>query len=186
WHIGTVQRACFELLFWTAARTVDAVSIGPQHVNRDDGVLVFSQSKTGGKAHVPWFSTLPDYASTWLDDRDMMHESLKHMSGGLTFLQTANGKSRSVKGLGNMIRQAAQDAGLTGRSAHGLRKSRLTLIAEHGGSAHAIMAWGGHKTLAEAQKYTSSAQLKFLVTGTKQKRNEVNRSHISVNFRKNN
>ena len=185
WQIGTVHRACFELLFWTAARTVDAVSIGPQHINRDDGVLVFNQSKTGGKAHIPWTSSLPDYAITWRQDRDTMHESIAHLSGGLTFLQTAGGRSRSVKGLGNIISQAAQEAGLSGRSAHGLRKSRLTLIAEHGGSAHSIMAWGGHKTLAEAQKYTASAQMKRLVTGTEQDQNDVNYSQIPVNRRKN-
>ncbi len=58
WKIGTVQRACFELLLWTAARTVDAVRIGPQHVGKD-GVLSFRQSKTGGMAYVPWTATLP-------------------------------------------------------------------------------------------------------------------------------
>lgn len=185
WQIGTVQRACFELLFWTAARTVDAVQIGPQHISRSDGVLVFSQSKTGGKAYIPWTSALPDYALGWADDREMMHEAIKCLSGGLTFLQTAAGKPRSVKGLGNIISEAARDAKLDGRSAHGLRKSRLTLIAECGGSAHSIMAWGGHKTLAEAQKYTASAQMKRLVMGTEQDQNAVNFSRIPVNQRKN-
>ena len=28
WPIGTVQRACFELVFWTGARTIDAVQLG--------------------------------------------------------------------------------------------------------------------------------------------------------------
>ncbi|MBW7057433.1 hypothetical protein KY389_12140, partial [Paracoccus bogoriensis] len=41
----------------------------------------------------------------------------------------------------------------------------LTMIAENGGSAHAIMAWGGHKTLAEAQRYTQAAALKRLGFG---------------------
>ena len=60
---------------------------------------------------------------------------------------------------------AAHEAELTGRTAHGLRKTRLTIIAENGGSAHAIMAWGGHKTLAEAQRYTQAAALKRLGFG---------------------
>ena len=182
WPIGTVQRACFELVFWTGARTIDAVQLGRQHVGRD-GLLVFRQSKTGGRAHVPWTSPLPAYAAPWAAERDQMHGALACLSGGLTFLQTAGGRSRSVKGLGNIINGAAREAELTGRTAHGLRKTRLTMIAENGGSAHAIMAWGGHKTLAEAQRYTQAAELKRLVLGTEQDQNEVNRAEIPVNRR---
>lgn len=180
WKFGTVQRACFELVFWTGARTIDAVKLGRQHVGRD-GLLVFRQSKTGGRAHVPWTSPLPAYATTWAAERDQMHRALSCLSGGLTFLQTAGGRSRSVKGLGNIINDAAREAELTGRTAHGLRKTRLTMIAENGGSAHAIMAWGGHKTLAEAQRYAQAAELKRLVLGAEQDQNEVNRADVPVN-----
>jgi len=69
----------------------------------------------------------------------------------------------------------ARAAGIDGRSAHGLRKTRLTLIAEAGGSAHAIMSWGGHKSLSEAQRYTESANLRGLVTGAEQEQNVVKR-----------
>lgn len=46
WPIGTVQRACFVLVFWTGTRTIGAVQLGRQHVGRN-GLLVFRQSKTG-------------------------------------------------------------------------------------------------------------------------------------------
>lgn len=62
WPVGTVQRACFELVFWTGSRTIDAVQLGRQHLSRD-GLLVFRQSKTGCWAHVPWTLTLPSYAT---------------------------------------------------------------------------------------------------------------------------
>ncbi|SHM20561.1 hypothetical protein SAMN05444389_10518 [Paracoccus solventivorans] len=52
WKIGTVQRAAFELLYWTAARTNDAVTLGPRNVG-PNGILTFQQSKTGGIAYVP-------------------------------------------------------------------------------------------------------------------------------------
>lgn len=182
WAVGTVQRACFELVFWTGSRTVDAVQLGRQHVG-SDGLLVFRQSKTGGRAHVPWTSPLPAFAATWATERDQMRSAIACLSGGMTFLQTERGASRSIKGLGNVINDAARDAGLTDRTAHGLRKARLTMIAEHGGSAHAIMAWGGHKTLAEAQRYTMATELKRLVMGTEQDQNEVNRADIPVNRR---
>lgn len=180
WAIGTVQRACFELVFWTAARTVDAVAIGRQHVGRD-GLLVFKQSKTGGRAHVPWTSPLPDYARGWDRERKTVQEAVAALAGDMTFLQTETGRARSIKGLGNVINNAARDAGLDNRTAHGLRKARLTMIAECGGSAHAIMAWGGHKTLAEAQRYTQAAEMKRLVMGTEQEQNKVNLPKATVN-----
>ena len=83
-----------------------------------------------------------------------------------------NGWARAVKGLGNLIAQSARAAGVN-KSAHGLRKSRLTAIAEAGGTAHAIMAWGGHQTLQEAERYTRVAHLKRLVMGEERKENGV-------------
>lgn len=187
WPIGSTQRACMELVFWTAARTVDAVAIGLQHIG-SDGVLVFRQSKTGGRAYVPWSAPLPLWAQSWTAERDQMLQAIACLSGGLTFLQTAQGRPRSIKGLGNVVSTAARAAGLVDRSAHGLRKSRLTMIAEAGGSAHAIMAWGGHKTLAEAQRYTEAAEMRRLVTatgqGAEQERNVVNRPAVAVNLPK--
>lgn len=180
WAIGTTQRACFELVLWTAARTVDAVAIGRQHIG-SDGVLVFRQSKTGGKAYVPWTAPLAAWASGWDAERSQMHQAIACLSGGLTFLQTVQGRARSVKGLGNVINDAAREAGLMDRTAHGLRKSRLTMIAEAGGSAHAIMAWGGHKTLAEAQKYTEEADMRRLIMAPEHEQNEVNRNAMAVN-----
>ena len=85
WKIGTVARACFELVYWTGARTADAVRMGRQHVD-SAGVLIFRQSKTGGAAHVPWTAPLPHFARDWEDDRQSMHDALRCLSGGLTYL----------------------------------------------------------------------------------------------------
>jgi len=156
WPIGTVQRGAFELLYWTAARTNDAVMLGPANVG-PDGILTFKQSKTGGMAYVPWSNPLPDYAEGWEDERETVKAALDRLKGGRTFLAVA-GKSRSVKGLGNLIADAARDAGLIDRTAHGLRKARLTAIAEASGTTHAIMAWGGHASLAEVEHYTRAAE----------------------------
>lgn len=164
WKIGTSARACFELVFWTAARTNDAVTLGRQHIGKD-GVLTFRQSKTGGLAYVPWTSPLPAYAEAWGEEREQMKAALQCLSGGMTFLET-HGQARSIKGLGNLIAQSAREAGLVNRTAHGLRKSRLTMIAECRGTAHSIMAWGGHKTLDEVEEYTRSAAMKLLVVGS--------------------
>lgn len=162
WKIGTTARAAFELVLWTAARTNDAVMLGPGNVG-SDGILSFRQSKTDGMAYVPWTNPLPDYAEEWEEEREGVKAALSRLEGGTTFLHVA-GKPRSIKGLGNLIANAARDAGLIDRTAHGLRKARLTAIAEAGGSTHAIMAWGGHASLAEAEHYTKAAQMKRLVS----------------------
>lgn len=162
WPVGAVQRAAFELLLWTAARTNDAVTLGSGHVG-PDGILSFVQSKTGGRAYVPWTNPLPEYAEGWADERAEMHAALGALRGGGTFLAAA-GRQRSVKGLGNLVADAAREAGLKGRTVHGLRKARLTAIAEAGGTSHAIIAWGGHASLAEVEHYTKAAQMRRLVS----------------------
>ncbi|VDS07527.1 Tyrosine recombinase XerC [Paracoccus haematequi] len=160
WKIGTPARAAFELLYWTAARTNDAVLIGPGNIG-PDGILSFVQSKTGGRAYVPWSNRLPEFAEGWEDEREAVKSAL--LGSSATFLAVA-GKPRSVKGLGNLIADAARDAGLIDRTAHGLRKARLTAIAEAGGTSHAIMAWGGHASLAEVEHYTRAAKMRRLVS----------------------
>lgn len=163
WPIGIVTRACFELVFWTGARTNDAVKLGRQHIGRD-GLLVYRQRKTSNPAHVPWTVAMPVWATVWAGERQIMHDALQCLHGGLTFLE-AHGRVRSVKGLGNVINDGARAAGLNDRTAHGLRKARLSLIAEAGGTSHAIMAWGGHVTMAEVEHYTKAVTLRRLVCG---------------------
>lgn len=184
WAVGTVQRACFELVYWTAARTIDAVNLSPSHVGKD-GILTFIQSKTKGPAYVPWTATLPDFAASWLDERETVHKAVEHLKGGFTFLATSNGKVRSHKGLSNVIADAAREAGLHDCTAHGLRKARLTDIAEAGGTAHTIMAWGGHKTLQEVEQYTRAAQMKRLISGTGTERNTVSPADHDTKIAKN-
>lgn len=160
----TPARLAFEVLFWTAARIGDGVRLGDGMVGRD-GVLSFRQAKTGGEVYVPWTCALPDYAASCAPDREHLHAALaarpaRHM----TFLATAYGRSRSVKGLGNIVSDAAHAIGIE-RSAHGLRKSRMTELAEAGATTHQLAAWSGHLTLAEVQHYTEAASRRSAVRG---------------------
>jgi integrase len=43
-------------------------------------------------------------------------------------------------------------------SAHVLRKATAARLAEHGATAHEIMAITGHRTLEEVERYTRAAQ----------------------------
>lgn len=174
--IGSVQRECLELVYWTAARTVDAVSLGPRMIGHD-GILTYTQSKTKEPAYVPWSSPLPDWGRGMIRDRQFLMDCLRR--NVFTFLETSQNKPRTKKGLSNIISSAARKAGIEGRSAHGLRKSRLIALAENGASVHVIMSWGGHKTLSEAQHYITEANRKSILIGTEQDRNTVNHSDPS-------
>jgi len=165
WPLGTPQRACFEVLAWTGARVSDACRMGRAQIGAD-GVLQFRQKKTGGAAYVPWTCALPSWARGWEADRALVHAAVAR---GFTFLETAHGKARSDAGLSNLIAAAARAAGIEGRSAHGLRKYRMTAIADAGGSAHAIMSWGGFASLSQAELYTRSANRRGAVMGKKEK-----------------
>lgn len=169
WKIGTTKRAAFELLFWTGLRIGDAVKVGPGHIDKS-GVLVHSQSKVRKPAYIPWTVALPICLTDCAPDREQMHRALGALTTRhMTFLATTNGAPRSEKGLGNMIREAAREAGVA-KSAHGLRKSRGIALAEAGLSAHGIMSWLGHQTLKEAQHYTEEADRWRAVMGTKEER----------------
>lgn len=169
WPIGTVPRLAFELLFWTGCRIGDAVRLGPGMVGRD-GVLAFRQSKTGGMAYVPWSCDLPAYAAALEQDRAMMHAALSAMPGGhMTFLATAQGRPRSEKALGTLIRESARAAKVHGepveKSAHGLRKARAVALADAGATTHQIGAWTGHESLKEIEHYTLEANRRRAVMG---------------------
>lgn len=171
WPMDTVQRLCFEVIHWTGARISDACLIGDGHIG-GDGVLAFKQVKTGNEAYVPWTCSLPHYAEHIELDRAIMHTALdarkkRHM----TFLATAHGRTRSHKAIGNLIGEAARAAGLE-RSAHGLRKTRAIALVEGGAATHEVMAWTGHATLTEIQRYTDKFNRRSAVRGKPVKRLE--------------
>ena len=159
WPVGSSKRLAMELLYWTGARTVDAVAINRGMIGAD-GVLSFVQHKTTSRAYVPWSCGLPEWAQGFEPDRAHLMACLQPAC--FTLLEQ-RGKPMTATALSGQMRRAAKAAGLD-LSAHGLRKSRLTAIAESGGSASAIMAWGGHKTLAQAQHYIVTADRRSLIS----------------------
>jgi hypothetical protein len=53
---------------------------------------------------------------------------------------------------------------------HGLKKSGMRRLAEHGATTHELMAISGHKTLSEVQRYTTAADKKRLAASGMAKR----------------
>ncbi len=170
YHIGSSERLAFEVIYWTGARSGDAVGLSQGMVDQE-GWLTYLQSKTGGQVSIPWGRDLPEWADPIQTDLAQLHAALdargdKH----LTFITTTHGKARSVKSFSQWFSKAASNAGLPeGRSAHGLRKSRAVKLAELGATTHQIAAWTGHETLSEVERYSRKADRKRLLTRTDQK-----------------
>ncbi|HSR76347.1 MAG TPA: tyrosine-type recombinase/integrase, partial [Xanthobacteraceae bacterium] len=63
----------------------------------------------------------------------------------------------------DLMTRAARAAGLGPECVpHGLRKALLRRLAERGGTAKELAAIGGHKSLAEIERYTAAADQRRL------------------------
>lgn len=145
YDLGTMAHRAVTLMLYTGAARVDAVKLGPMNLKGDR--IEYRRQKTaktnGVLVSIP---VHPDLAAVLAD-----------LPNDRPFLATAYGKGRSPDGLGNLMREWCDKAGLPECSAHGLRKACARRLAEAGASAHEIMAVTGHKTLAEVERYTASA-----------------------------
>jgi integrase len=167
--IGTRARLALALLLYTGQRRGDVVVMGSQHVKK--GILSIRQQKTNAEVDIP---VLPE-----------LQEVLNATpSGHLTFLVTEHGKSFTAAGFGNWFRDMCAGAELPRPlSAHGLRKAAATRFADHGATAHELMAWFGWKKITEAERYTRAANRKALAHGMVRKlRSRTKVSNLTTRF----
>jgi len=83
------------------------------------------------------------------DDGLVTPRSDKH----ITWITTTFGTSRRVKAAGQWFAAKARAAGIHGRAADGLGKSRSQALAEAGGNSVQIGAWTGHDSLFKIERY---------------------------------
>jgi integrase len=144
WPIGTMQRVWIDVLLYTGLRRGDAVMIGRQHVR--DGVLTFRTEKSGEMVTV----TIPilPVLQTTLDAGP---------TGELSFICGARRKPLVKEAFGTMFKEACVAAGVTEKSAHGLRKIGATRAANNGASERELDALFGWIGGGMAQHYTRAA-----------------------------
>lgn len=167
WPLGTRERLAMDLLLYTAQRSGDVRQMGRQHVR--DGFVSVVQQKTGARLDVPVHPAL--------------ERSLEAVPPGqMMFIVTAQGEPFTAKGFGNWFSEACRKAGLLECSAHGLRKSAATRLADAGCSEAQIMAVTGHQTTKEVQRYTRARDQRSLaadamasIGGTQREQNLANR-----------
>ena len=140
---GSVAHTAFTLMLHTGAARADVVKLG-RHSIAGDRIAYRRQKTNGEEVSIPIRGELAELIRSLPRDR-------------MLFLETAHGKARSENGLGNLMRDACDKAGLPKCSSHGLRKACARRLAEAGCTEKQIAAITGHKTLAEVQRYTRAA-----------------------------
>lgn len=146
---GTKARLALELYLHTAARRADGVTLGRQMIQ--NGALRYRQGKTGKWIITPIAKPLQDEIDQLPADQ-------------MIFLLTEFGKPFSVAGFGAWFRKRCDEAKVS-KSVHGLRKTAASSAADEGATAHQIQALGGWSSLAEAERYTRSADKERLAGG---------------------
>ncbi|WP_458096228.1 tyrosine-type recombinase/integrase [Roseomonas sp. WA12] len=139
---GTKARLAYALFVTTGLRRSDIVRIGWDNVR--SGRIKFDQKKTGKPVNVPI-------------QPELLAELENAPRDQPTFIQTDYGKPFTPDGFGQWFGERAQEAGLTGRTAHGLRHDLGSTLAESGVSQAAIAAVLGHASPAETARYTKQA-----------------------------
>lgn len=147
WAVGTRERKAFDLLLYTVQRSGDVRQMGRQHIKA--GRLDFKQEKTGAELSLPVVPGLKQSLDT-VDDGQML------------YIVTQFGVGYTAGGFGNWFNGSARKAGLVKCTAHGLRKTGATRLADKGYSESVIMAWTGHQTPKEVLRYTSKRNQKRL------------------------
>ncbi len=166
WSVGTRQRLAMDLLLYTAQRSGDVRQMGRQHVR--DGRVAVVQEKTGARLEIPVHPSLA--------------ASLAMVPAGqMMFVVTQFGEPYTPKGFGNWFSDACRSAGLPQCSAHGLRKSAATRLADAGCSEAQIMAVTGHATTKEVQRYTRARDQRGLAEDAMAKVGGTQREQVLAN-----
>ena len=148
WPIGTQPRLVMEFALETVSRRGEVVRLGPQHVK--NGRIRIERTHGSEDVDIPVSPQLQAAC-------DAMPKS------HLTFIVTAQGKPRSKYGMGGDFAKWATEAGLPKSCRlHGLKKAGMRRRADAGNTAHELMAFSGHKSLSEVQRYTTAADKRRL------------------------
>jgi integrase len=147
WPLGTRERVWLHVLAYTGLRLGDACTVGWQHVR--DGFVSMRAEKTG---QIIEFPILPPLADT-----------LKAgPTSDMAWIASAHGRPFVKESFGNAFRDACRAAGITGKSAHGLRKMLASLAAEIGASEELLQAWFGWQSNRMSAIYTRAASKKAM------------------------
>lgn len=169
WPAGSRERLAFALCLYTGQRRSDVIRMGPQHVA--GGRISVVQQKTDHRLRIRLHPRLAAEIALHAAEAGTAH---------LAFLTTQAGAPFTVEGFGNWFRDACAEAGLKGKSPHGLRKSAGRRLAEAGCTEKEIAAILGHASLGEVARYTKEANQEGLADRAMDKVEEAETRTVGV------
>jgi integrase len=140
WPLGTKPRLAMELMLWTGARRSDA-HLMPRPKG---GRFRWRAAKTGKLVEM----TVAPQLQAAIDAMPELGEQ--------AMIVTEFGKPFSRAGFGNWFGDRCRDAGLEGRTAHGLRKALTRRAAQRNVSQQGLKALGQWENDEEVRTYTES------------------------------
>ena len=142
---GTTPHLALTLFMFTACRIADAILLGRGHEVTVEGVRALRwQPGKKGSAEV----TIPMLPPLYRATRAATVQ-------GETYLLNAKGaRFATADSLGQMFRRWCDEAGLSDRSSHGIRKAAGHLLAQEGCSQYQIMTVHGHTQAQTSEVYT--------------------------------
>lgn len=141
---GSNPRICLAMLLFTAREISGVRTLGRGDVR--DGMIRGTRQKTWADSTTPVLPLLRDELGDRYDD--------------MVWLPTSLGTPYSAKSISQRFSGWATDAELPELSAHGLRKSVGTILAELGMSERTIMAVLAHTDPRQAQIYVQNAEMR--------------------------
>ncbi|MBT2130087.1 tyrosine-type recombinase/integrase [Aliiroseovarius lamellibrachiae] len=146
---GTMAHLALTLHMFTAARSNDAIWLGRgQEFSSHEVRWLGWQPKKRGAAYVeiPMAKPLRDAITAVARIGD-------------AYILSEHGKPfKNADSYRNWLRKRCDEAGLKGRSSHGVRKALAELLAEEGCSEHQIMAVLSHTQPSTSAIYTKGAE----------------------------
>lgn len=144
---GTKAHTALQILIWTGCRIDDLTHLGRHNEKSINGIeSIQFQPKKKGSAEV----TLPLAPALRQATRAMKVQ-------GRTYILGYGGKPYSSgDSMSAMFINWCREAGLEGRSAHGVRKAVGEILAEMGASQYEIMSVHGHNESKTSEVYTKS------------------------------
>lgn len=141
------------LMMFTGCRISDAVRLGREH-----------EIKINGQKWLSWQPAKKQSAHVEIPMLPQLERAIKAMTvRGDTYLLTNHGRPySSPESLRNKVQAWCKEAGITGKSSHGIRKAMATLLAESGITEKQIGAVLSHTRTETTEIYTRSASQRAL------------------------
>ena len=147
WPLGTRERLAFDLHYYTDQRISDVTKMRCADTKGEMFSVFVKQKKTDVELMLPIHKELLRSLNAYGGTRG------EYLIGRL------DGKRISTSTLRHIMKKAAAEAGLPKDCVpHGIRKTACRHLAHAGASNKEIQSVSGHKTLAEIERYTESAE----------------------------